>query len=71
MEGHAHIRRVEFDRNQRVVKASIFTSEGLMHVHWSDLSGHWCWYTTGSNPVRPLGIPLIPQIEEMGRMLAG
>jgi hypothetical protein len=66
----AHIRSIQLDKNNRVVKATISTSEGIMHVHWADVCGDWCWFTTDAFPARPPGLSLIPRIEEMGRMLA-
>lgn len=69
MAGKAQIRSIRFDRDQRVVKATIYTSDGFMHVHWLDVCGDWCWFTTGSFPARPLGLSLVPRIEELSRML--
>ena len=71
MKREARIRSIQFDKNNRLVKATIFTSSGFMHVHWADVCGDWCWFTTGSYPARPLGLPLIPRIEELARTLAG
>ncbi len=70
MDRHAQVRSIQFDKQSRVVKATIHTSDGTMHVHWADVCGDWCWFTTGAFPARPLGLPLIPRIEEMGRKLA-
>ena len=61
----ARISSIVFDRDERLVRATIRTRLGTVKVEWRDVCGDRCWFTTGNLDAKKLAAPAINRIERM------
>jgi hypothetical protein len=61
----ARISSIVFDRDERLVRATIRTRLGTVKVEWRDVCGDRCWFTTGNLDAKKFAAPAINRIERM------
>ena len=59
------IRSIRFNREERPLRATVWTENGIVRVEWMDVAGDWCWFTTGTGDAKREAVPAIKRIEQM------
>ena len=59
------IRSVRFDRDERPLRATVWTKHGIVRVEWMDVAGDRCWFTSGTDNAKREAVPAIEHIEAM------
>ena len=56
---------IRFDREERPLRATVWTKYGMVRVEWVHVAGDRCWFSVGTGDAKREAVPAIEHIERM------